>query len=287
VSRPSAAAAESPTVRLDRVSADYDGRAVWTGLSVEVAAGELVAVLGPNGAGKTTLLRLLLGHHRPSAGRVEVLGAAPRRGNPGLGYVAQHRSFDPDLPLRGADYVRLGLDGHRWGVPLPSHAVRAAVARALEAAGAGDFAASPVGRLSGGEQQRLRIAQALVAGPALLLADEPLASLDLASQAQVMALLDQRRRRTGMAVVVVTHELDPVLPYADTVVYLAPGGWAAGPPAEVLTSAMLSRLHGTQVDVLRVRDRVVIVGQPRGVHPDTAAPFRSDGATAQPATAGS
>jgi len=274
-------------VLLDRVSAGYAGRAVWTGLSVQVAPGELVAVLGANGTGKTTLLRLLLGQHPPSYGRVEVLGAPPSRGNPGLGYVAQHRSFDPDLPLRGADFVRLGLDGHRWGVPLPSRRARASVARALDAAGAGRYATSPVGRLSGGEQQRLRIAQAMVAGPALLLADEPLASLDLASQQQVMALLDERRRQMAMAVVVVTHELDPVLPYADKIVYLARGSWAAGPPAEVLTSDTLSRLHGSPVDVLRIRGRVVIVGEPAPGHHGGGATARSGAATAQRAGAGS
>src|SRR5581483_4002709 len=113
-----------------------------------------------------------------------------------------------------------------------------------------------------GEQQRLRVGQALVADPQLLLADEPLLSLDLASQQQIVALLDQRRRSAGTAIILVTHEVNPVLPYADRIVYLADGAWAAGSPDEVLTSETLSALYHAPIDVLRVRDRVVIVGAP-------------------------
>jgi zinc/manganese transport system ATP-binding protein len=125
-----------------------------------------------------------------------------------------------------------------------------------------------VGRLSGGEQQRLRIAQALVSDPALVLVDEPLLSLDLASQRVVVDLLDRRRREVGTPVVFVTHDVNPILRVADRVLYLAPGRWAMGAAAEVLTTETLSRLYDTPVDVLRVRGRIVVVGTPddEGVH---------------------
>jgi zinc/manganese transport system ATP-binding protein len=253
-------------VRLDRVAAGYSNDPLWTELTLDIAAGEFIAILGGNGTGKTTLLRLLLGQLRPVAGRVEVLGSQPSRGNDQVGYVPQQRNFDRDLPLRGVDLVRLGLDGHRWGVALPSRATTQRVMSALAAVGAESFAAEPVGRLSGGEQQRLRVAQALIADPALVLADEPLLSLDLASQQQICALLDTRRRQAGTAIVVVTHEVNPVLPYADRVLYLAGGAWVAGTPDRVLTTETLSRLYQAPVDVLRVRDRIVIVGAPDASH---------------------
>lgn len=238
----------------------FGARTIWSGLDLSVAAGEFVAVLGPNGAGKSSLLRVLLGLAPLSAGTVHVLGAPPRRGNPRVGYVPQQRAFGEGVPLRGADLVRMGLDGHRWGPAWPSPRAREQVERAITAVGAQRYARRALGLLSGGEQQRLRIAQAIVASPALLLADEPLLSLDLRRQQEVVALLDTIRQHTGMSVVFVTHEINPVLPVVDRVLYLAGGRCAAGVPDDVLTTQTLSALYGWPVDVLHVRGRVVVVG---------------------------
>jgi zinc/manganese transport system ATP-binding protein len=162
--------------------------------------------------------------------------------------------------------VRLGLDGHRWGIGRLDSAGHARVERALADVGASDYADAPIGRLSGGEQQRLRIAQALVADPSLILADEPLLSLDLAYQQVITGLLDDRRRTAGTSVVFITHDINPVLGMVDRVLYLAPGRWAMGTPDEVLTSEILSQLYDTEIDVLRVRGRVVVVGTPDDQH---------------------
>jgi zinc/manganese transport system ATP-binding protein len=243
-------------------------RTLWQDLALSVGPGEFVAVLGPNGVGKTSLLRVLLGLLPLTSGAVTVLGEPPRRGSPRVGYVPQQRALDPSLPLRGRDVVRLGIDGHRWG-PVRARGTREGqVERALAAVGAAAYANAPAGLLSGGEQQRLRVAQAMVSDPALLLCDEPLLSLDLNSQRVVVDLLDARRRERGTAVLFVTHEINPVLPVVDRVLYLAPGSWAVGTPDDVLTSETLSRLFGTSVDVLRVRGRVIVVGAPD--EPDAA-----------------
>jgi zinc/manganese transport system ATP-binding protein len=162
--------------------------------------------------------------------------------------------------------VRFGLDGHRWGFGRLSAGDARRIDHALAEVGAAGYADAPIGRLSGGEQQRLRIAQALVSDPALLLADEPLLSLDLAYQRVIVGLLDERRRRAGTPVVFVTHDINPVLPTVDRVLYLAPGAWAIGKPDDVLTSETLSRLYDTDVDVLRVRGRIVVVGTPDDQH---------------------
>ena len=246
----------------------FGERPLWDDLGFDLNDGEFLAVLGPNGTGKTSLVRILLGLLAPTAGSVHVSGQTPGLARAKVGYVPQQRAFDPDAPLRGCDLVRLGLDGHRWGLGLRSRDADERVRRTLADVGATGYCDLPVGRLPGGEQQRLRIAQALVSDPALLLADEPLLSLDLASQRVVVDLLDRRRRDAGTPVVFVTHDLNPILGIADRVLYLAPGRWAIGTPAEVLTTETLSQLYETPIDVLHVRGRIVVVGTPddEGVH---------------------
>ena len=239
----------------------FGERTLWDGLDLDVAPGEFLAVLGPNGSGKTTLLRVLLGMQPLSAGQVLVGGQPPARGSRAIGYVPQQKALAEDLPLRARDLVGLGLDGHRLGVGLRGRAQRRERVRvALESVGAGHYANAPVGRLSGGEQQRLRVAQALVGDPSVLLCDEPLLSLDLAHQQIVSNLIDRRRRAADTAVVFVTHEINPVLPLVDRVLYLVDGRFRVGTTDEVMTSATLSTLYRTDVDVLRVRGRLVVVG---------------------------
>jgi zinc/manganese transport system ATP-binding protein len=259
------------TVALRAATLRFGARELWSGLDLDVAPGEFVAVLGPNGSGKTSLLKVLLGLQRLTSGSVTVAGRTPRRGSDLVGYVPQQKAFDRDIPLRGRDLVRLGLDGHRWGAPLPSRVARGRVDRAIESVGATAFADAPLGTLSGGEQQRLRIAQALLGDPRVLLCDEPLLSLDLAHQQATSSLIDTRRREANTSVLFVTHEINPVLPLVDRVLYLVGGRWAIGTPDEVMTSVRLSALYGTDVDVVRVRGRIVVVGAPDAAHGDIGA----------------
>ncbi len=257
---------ETPTISLRGAALSFGDRTLWNDLTLDVAAGEFVAVLGPNGSGKTSLLKVLLGLQQLSRGTVEVCGRTPRRGSVVVGYIPQQKSFDRDLPLRGRDLVRLGLDGHRWGVGLPSRHASTEVSRAIAEVGATAYADAPIGLLSGGEQQRLRIAQALLGDPRVLLCDEPLLSLDLHHQQAVTALIDARRRDAGTSVLFVSHEVNPILPMVDRVLYLVGGRWAIGTPDEVMTGARLSDLYGTEVDVIRVRGRIVVIGAPDDAH---------------------
>jgi zinc/manganese transport system ATP-binding protein len=259
-----------PAIVLRDAGLTLGTRPLWQYLDLTVAPGEFVAVLGPNGSGKTSLIRVLLGLTELSSGSALVCGAAPRRGSNTIGYVPQQKGFDRDLPVRGADLVGLGLDGHRWGVGLPNGRRRRRVTAAVAAVGATAFAGAPIGRCSGGEQQRLRIAQALIGNPALLLCDEPLLSLDLKHQRDVVTALDRRRRDAGTAVVFVTHEINPILPVTDRVLYLVGARWAIGTPDDVLTGHTLSELYQARVDVVHVHGRIVIVGAPDGVPADGA-----------------
>jgi zinc/manganese transport system ATP-binding protein len=251
-------------VEASGLASGYGGRVVWSGAGFTVGAGEFLTVLGPNGAGKSTLLRMLLGLLPPAAGELLVFGGPPRRGHPSIGYVPQRRTLDPELTIGAGDLVGLGVDGHRWGVRLSrrrGRQRREAVGQALSAVGAGGYAHRPTGRLSGGEQQRLQLAQALVSRPRLLLLDEPLASLDLRSQHAVSALVASLRDEQGFAVVLVTHDINPVLSFTDRVMYIAGGGVSVGTPDEVITSDNLSRLYEAEVEVLTdSRGRVFVAG---------------------------
>jgi zinc/manganese transport system ATP-binding protein len=237
---------------------------VWRGVDAAIAEGEFVVVLGPNGAGKTTLLRVLLGLLRLDEGSVDVLGGAPRGSRRLVGYVPQRRALDRDLYVRARDLVSLGVDGNRWGIALPGagrRVQRALVDEALEAVGASAYADQPVGHLSGGEQQRLLLAQALVTRPRILLLDEPLASLDLRSQAVVSALVSSIARERGITVVLVAHDVNPLVSVLDRVAYVARGQVTMGRPDEVITSERLSELYDYPVEVLRdSRGRIVVVG---------------------------
>jgi zinc/manganese transport system ATP-binding protein len=235
-------------------------RTLWSDLSFSLASGEFLAVLGPNGVGKTTLLKVLLGLVPLSSGEVLINGEPPRRGNDEVGYIPQQRAFDQNLPIRARDLVRFGLDGHRWGIPFRgARASRQRLNEVIDAVGATAYADAPVGLLSGGEQQRLRIAQALLGDPRVLLCDEPLLALDLASQQAVTTLIDQRRANAGTPVVFVTHEINPVLPFVDRILYLVRGRWAIGAPSEILTSERLTSLYGIEVDVIKVRGRFIVL----------------------------
>jgi len=239
----------------------FGQRVLWDHFDLTVARGEFIAILGPNGSGKTSLLKTLLGKYTLDAGTVTVEGRGLRSGDSRVGYIPQQQTHDEGVPLRGRDLVGLGVDGQAWGLGFRNRKRRnALVDDAIAQVDARDFADAPLGLLSGGEQQRLRVAQALSGNPAVLLCDEPLLSLDPANQSRVAALIDRRRRDHGTAVLFVTHEINPILPYVDRVVYLVDGRFRIGTPAEVMTSETLSELYQTRVDVIRVQDRLVVVG---------------------------
>jgi zinc/manganese transport system ATP-binding protein len=249
-------------------------RTLWSGVDLDIGAGEFVAVLGPNGVGKSTMLKVLLGILPAAAGDVRVLGERPGHAGDRIGYLPQRRSFDASLRIRGTDVVGLGWDGDRWGLPLPGRQRKAAAARiaeVIELVGASAYADRPIGQCSGGEQQRLLIAQALVRRPELMLLDEPLDSLDLPNQAAMASLVGRICREEGVTVLMVAHDINPILSRLDRVVYLAEGGAVEGRPELVITSDTLSRLYRTPIEVLRTSDgRLVVVGQPeaRSLHSD-------------------
>jgi zinc/manganese transport system ATP-binding protein len=240
----------------------FADRTLWHDLNLTVRAGEFVAILGANGSGKTSLLKTILGQQRLDAGSITLSGKSVTRGDRRIGYIPQQKLATAGVPLRGRDLVSFGVNGHRFGLPFSSRQEKEIVDAAISAVGATDFANLSIGSLSGGEQQRLRVAQALVGDPELLLCDEPLISLDLNNQREVAQLIDRERREQQTAVVFVTHDINPILGMVDRILYLAGGRFSIGTPEEVLRSEVLSSLYGTPVEVLRSGDRVFVAGAP-------------------------
>ena len=271
------AAATDDAVVFERAGIRLDHRFIWRGVDLRVSAGEFVAILGPNGAGKSTLLKALLGVLPLTEGTVRVFGRPVHRGNDEVGYLPQRRRFDPDLRIRAVDLVRLGLDGARWGVPLPSwlpppaaRSKQDRVEEMIRLVGAESYADRPIGELSGGEQQRVLIAQALVTGARMLALDEPLESLDLNNQQAISSLIQRICHEQGVTVLLVAHDVNPILPFVDQVVYVAGGHLVSGKPEDVIKTDILTRLYGAPVEVLTTSDgRIVVVGQhePVSYHP--------------------
>jgi len=243
---------------VDHLTVTLGARTILRDLSLRVEAGEFVAVLGPNGAGKSTLLKVLLGLIPPAGGTVRIAGRPPGRGRGDVGYCPQVRDLDRDTPLRGRDLVGFGLDGHRWGFGRSNPERDRRIDEALVEVDAAAFADAPVGQLSGGEQQRLAIAEALLGRPKLLLLDEPLSSLDVRSQHDIVELVDRLRRQLNMAVLFVTHGINPLLPVIDRVCYLANQHAAIGTVEEVIRTEVLSELYGSPIEVIRTGSRVFV-----------------------------
>lgn len=240
-------------VTIENLALSYGGREVFRGLNLRVGPGEVVGVLGQNGAGKTTLLKAILGEVKPG------MGTVIRNRDAKISYLPQHGRFPRSAQLRGIDVVSLGLQGARLGF-FPMRGSREKIRAALAAVEAQAYADVPINLLSGGELQRLRIAGAIVNEPNLLLADEPLASLDLKHQGDIVEIF-QKLSVGGTAILLVTHELNPVEKLLDKVVYIALGRAAVGKVNEVITSETLTKLYGRDVEVLKIGGNFFVVGQ--------------------------
>lgn len=252
--------AQTPVLDLDRVGVRLGRHTVLSDVTFSLRAGEFLGVIGSNGSGKTTLLRLALGLIKPTSGSVRLFGHSPHRGDRAIGYVPQHTTLEPDLPLRARDFVRLGLDGDRWGMGWRDPAREERIDEALAAVGARHYADASVGRLSGGEQQRLFLAQALAGNPSLLLLDEPLANLDLRSRRDVVTLVRTISQERNIAVIFVAHDINPLLGQLDRVLYLAEGRSVIGSVDTVIQTETLTRLYGFPVEVVRVGGHVLVTG---------------------------
>ena len=248
-------------VELDHATIRIGGRNVLADASFAINAGEFIGVLGPNGAGKTTLMRAILGLLPPSAGTLRVFGHAPQRGDRTIGYLPQVRTVLPDLRVRGLDFIGSSMHGERWGLPKLSASDRRMIEQMLDAVGARDLANRPLADMSGGERQRLLLAQALIGHPKLLLLDEPLISLDARHQEVAINVVRQVCRERKITVLFSAHELNQLLGTLDRVLYLGNGQAALGTVEQVVTAPVLSALYGTDIQVLRADGHIFVMSR--------------------------
>lgn len=249
-----------PVLEVENATLEIAGRTLWQNLNLEIQPNEFVAVLGANGSGKTSLLKAVLGQLPLKSGTIRLNSKKIRRGSRRVGYVPQHRQPETTMPLRGKDLLWLGLNGHRFGFWIPGQKARAQFDHIVEAIDGKELITRKISGMSGGELQRLRVGQAVIDEPDLILADEPLSALDYNQQAAVAELLARESREHGAAVLFVTHDVNPILDMVDRVLYLAEGSFRIGTPDEVLTSETLTELYGTPIDVVRNQGRIVVLG---------------------------
>lgn len=252
-------------VEFDQVTIEVGGRSVLSNVSFSIRDGEFIGVLGPNGAGKTTLMRTLLGLIKPTSGSVRVLGAPPLRGNPQIGYLPQVRTMVPDLRMRGIDFIASSVKGERWGLAIVTATDRRLIEQTLTEVGATQLAHRPLSEMSGGERQRLLLAQALLGSPRLLLLDEPLISLDPRHQEAAIDLVRRFGRDRGITVLFSAHELNQLLGALDRVLYLGRGQAVLGSVEEVVTAPVLSRLYGTDINVVHADGHIFVMSRGRDV----------------------
>ena len=250
-----------PIIQIQDLRLQFGGRTILERIDMIINEGEFITILGPNGAGKSTLLKLLLGLYKPTSGKINILGKPPRTGNNEIGYAPQHRTLESDLALRARDVVGFGLDGNKWGIGFPNPQRTKKINKALEEVDMLRLAEMPVGKLSGGEQQRLLIAQALLTNPKILFLDEPLSNLDITHARSIVSLLTKITRSRTITVLLVTHDVNPLLSTIDRVVYLANGHSAIGKSEDVITSHKLSELYGSPIEVVHANGRLFVIGE--------------------------
>jgi len=251
---------DKPSIKLEHATLSFGSRVLWEDMNLSIHSGEFIAILGPNGSGKSSFLKVLLGLNELSEGSAFVYDQESKKGNPYIGYIPQQRNFDENIPIRGRDLIQLGLDGHKWGFGNTNVKDKNKIDSIIEKVEAQSYANKPIGKLSGGEQQRLRIAQALVSDPKILLCDEPLLSLDLKNQESICNLINNYRKEHNATVLFVEHDINPILTMVDRVLYFAKGKWSIGTPQEVLTTENLTEIYGSKVNVFHAEGRIFIVG---------------------------
>lgn len=249
-----------PCIEIEHLVMAFEHRRVLDDINLVINQGEFIGLIGANGAGKSTLLKLILGMIKPTKGTIKLQGQALKKGQGLIGYVPQKLYIDANTPLRGRDFVGLGFDGNKWGIPLPNQSKKKQVDDIIHEVGATRFANQAIGTLSGGEQQRLLIAQALLTNPKVLLLDEPLSNLDIKNAYEIVQLISKISKSKNITVILVAHDSNPLLEVMNRVLYLADGKAILGTVNEVFQTEVLSRLYGYNVEVVKINNRILVMG---------------------------
>lgn len=255
----------SPIIEATHLTLAYGEVEVLRRFSANIQSGEFIGVFGPNGAGKSTFLRAILGLVLPVSGKLLVLEALPRRGNPSIGYLPQSRGAGSLHQLTGYTLLASALNAHRWGLPWLNSAEKAHIHEILTLVEGEHLAFRPFAELSGGERQRLLLAQSLLGKPKILLLDEPLNNLDPYYQEIIIELIQKVAHQLEMTVLLAAHDMNPLLGVMDRVLYMVDGNTRLGKVDEVVTDEALSSLYGSPMEVIHYQDRIFVVSKKWGI----------------------
>lgn len=254
-------------VSLSNVTCAYRHRVVFQNLSLQIFPRQFAGLVGPSGAGKSTLLKVILGAVPPIAGTVMVSGTQINGRHPAhIGYVPQIETVDWDFPVTVEQVVAMGLYRQSKRLPWLTTNERRRIQNLLEELGIGSYVHRQIKALSGGEQQRVFLARALVGDPELLILDEPTSGVDLKTQHAILHLLGEINRR-GVTILITTHDLNAVARHLPWVICFNQKIIAQGDPDEVFTEAVLSRTYDSEISVFRQGDVILIDDSPKaGLH---------------------
>jgi zinc transport system ATP-binding protein len=239
-------------IEINKLSVILSGKEILADINLSLAEGKFLGIVGPNGSGKTTLLRVILGLVKPAGGGIKVFDKSPeeclRQGI--FGYLPQHINLDINFPASAVDVVTMGMYGKLGMFKWPSKKEKEKALGYIELIGMSGQGDKPFSDLSGGEQQRISIARALVSDPKILILDEPSTGIDVVGQEDFYHLLKGLQKRFGLTIIMVSHDIGAVTAYVDEIACLNKILYYHGAPLGALDENVLERLYGKNVDLL-------------------------------------
>lgn len=248
------------------ISLAYSHVSIVSHVTLDIFQGEFICILGPNGSGKSTFLRALLGLIKPVTGELSVLGNTPQQGCLHIGYMPQMRHSPALTQLSSRAILEASIQSSRYGLPMTTKAKRERIETVLEMVNAKLYANRPLEQLSGGEKQRIYLAQALLDHPKILLLDEPLSNLDPHYQDVFIQLLYHIKQTLQVTILFTAHDPNPVLKVTNRVLYFAKGKCVIGSIDDIITSRTLSALYGTPIEVMPFKNRLLVLGEDQFLH---------------------
>jgi len=241
-------------IEVENLTVKYGDEVALEDINFKLEHPSFLTIIGPNGSGKTTLLRTILGLIKPEKGYVKVLNIDvlrnPTKARHMIGYVPQRERISVNIPIRVADIVLMGRLARFGPLTTPSKYDMEKVKEALELVGMVDFWDKRFSSLSGGQQQRVLIARALAVEPKMLILDEPFSAVDIPTQREILNLLYNLRIRKGITVVMVTHDVNPVIECSDKIMILNKKLIAYGTPDEVIKDENLLKAYGVAIKII-------------------------------------
>lgn len=230
---------------------------ILSGLNFQIKENQFIGIFGPNGSGKTTFMKALLGIIPYANGQVVVLGKTPQKARKQIGYIPQNRDMEL-FRLKGRDFIATSIHGHKLGLPFLTKKDLYHIDSVLDLVHARDLAFIPLCEMSGGQRQRLLLAQALLGNPQLIIMDEPFSNLDPKWVKIILSLIKDLQEQRKLTVLLSTHDLNPLIKVMDKVICIGNHQAILGEVDQVITSDILTGLYGFPIDVIKTDQHLFV-----------------------------